>query len=58
MLWMTVCHYYSLRPGYHLNGLLVSVLGWLAIILPMSQLVPGVVVVGEMGVSVVDMAPP
>ena len=44
--------------GYHLNGLLVSVLGWLAIIFPMSQVVPGVVVVGEMGVPVVEMAPP
>ena len=37
----------------HLKGLLVSVLGWLAIIFPMSHVVPGVVAVGERGVPVV-----
>ena len=43
----------------HLKGLLVSVLGWLAIIFPMSQVVPGVVPVGERGVPLVvrEIAP-
>ena len=41
--------------AYHLKGLLVSVLGWLAIIFPMSQVAPGVVAVGERGVS--EIAP-
>ena len=43
----------------HLKGLLVSVLGWLAIIFPMSQVVHGVVAVGERGVPLVvrEIAP-
>jgi len=43
------------RQSWDLKGLLVSVLGWLAIIFPMSQVAPGVVAVGERGVS--EIAP-
>ena len=37
----------------HLKGLLVSVLGWLVIILPMSQV--AVVVVGEVGMVAIEV---
>ena len=41
--------------AYHLKGLLVSVLGWLAIIFPMSHVV-AVVALGEIGsVAVPEM---
>ena len=42
--------------AYHLKGLLVSVLGWLAIIFPMSHVV-AVVALGDIGsVAVPEMA--
>ena len=43
----------SLVFAHHLKGLLVSVLGWLVIILPMSQV--AVVVVGEVGMVAIEV---
>ena len=40
----------------HLKGLFVSVLGWLVIILPMSQV--AVVVVGEVGMVAIEVGAP
>ena len=46
----------SLVFAHHLKGLLVSVLGWLVIILPMSQV--AVVVVGEVGMVAIEVGAP